>query len=129
MKIIFLMDEVKTLLNHAKNSKEHSRIHGPKKTEPGLFLIGDEGVYLASSGEPRLRDAEGEEVVAYAFGMNPEDYDWEEEKEKVFGNDGADFISVKTAEYGICNNRYFVLNVDSSGLLVERHEIKEKKNG
>lgn len=72
---------------------ESKAICDAAKGSPGLFLVGDRGVYLMSAGLPVLSDGtEKGSVVAYAEGIDPDrDSDWCEVKRSVFGgDDGAD---------------------------------------
>lgn len=69
--------------------------------EPGLFLVGDRGVYLMSAGQPILSDGSPHgSVVAYADGIDPDvDDDWYEAKRRTFGgDDGADKLPLSFFE-------------------------------
>jgi hypothetical protein len=48
---------VQRLLEHSKAAPEHRPLYGQKVTaKPGLWLVGDQGVYLMSNGKPWLTD-------------------------------------------------------------------------
>ena len=97
---------VDRLVDHARIAPAHCKSYAQKITEPhapvrpGLFLIGDNGVYLMSNGEPPLLQS-GEtprdrHVVAYAREINPEilPFDtWYDAKRHAFGgDDGVELI-------------------------------------
>ena len=45
--------------------------------EHGLLLVGDEGIYLMSCGNPQPEGDDGDSLVAFAEGLNPEaDSEW-----------------------------------------------------
>lgn len=65
------------------------------RIEPGLWLVGDQGVYLMSNGGDGAREIEGGHV-AYAREVNPETLPFEEwwnaKQDSFGGDDGCDFI-------------------------------------
>lgn len=73
----------------------------PTKIPPGLWLVGDEGIYLMSNGRPALLvDPDGtRHLVAYAGEATPSALafdDWRETKRTAFGReDGAVFLDVR----------------------------------
>ena len=74
--------------------------HGLRASEgeqPGLWLVGDHGVYLCSNG--KLADGE-KPLVAYAEECNPDNNDnWFDVKRSTFGgDDGVDFIDAEQLE-------------------------------
>lgn len=65
--------------------------------KPGLWLVGDHGVYLCSNGKL----TEGQKpLVAYAEECNPDvNEDWWDVKRATFGgDDGVDFLSATSLE-------------------------------
>lgn len=75
------------------------------KVPPGLWLVGDQGVYLMSNGLRGLMvgDANSEtHFVAYADECNPNELpfdDWYEAKERIFGrDDGCDYLPLSMFE-------------------------------
>lgn len=93
----FPADQVRKLVDHAAAAKDHRPAYGQRKVA-GLMLVGDQGVYLMSTGIPHLPRPGKPEVslVVYADGINPdvdEFDDWWEKKRATFGgDDGADVI-------------------------------------
>lgn len=74
MRLSFPSATVRRLLQHTKEAARHAPLHKrPKTRAPGLWLIGDDGVYLMSNGQPGLlvSDNSDQHVVAYARGINP----------------------------------------------------------
>jgi len=65
--------------------------------EKGLWLVGDQGVYLMSNAHPK--DEIAGDSVCYAEGCNPDkdDFDtWWANKNRIFGgDDGVEFISMR----------------------------------
>lgn len=92
--LVFKADQVKKLVDHALAAPGHRDFYD---MQPGmaLYLVGDRGVYLMSSGMPMLQNPdapEGHHFVAYAEGCNPDvdDFDtWWENKRDLFGGDDA----------------------------------------
>lgn len=65
--------------------------------QPGVWLVGDDGVYLMTNGKP----ADGAKaLVVYAEKCNPtSNDDWFEVKRRTFGcDDGVDFIDAAKLE-------------------------------
>jgi hypothetical protein len=104
MKLTFDRAGVDRLIAHAKAAPEHSPSFGQEPpTKPGLWLVGDDGVYLMSNGKPGLRaDTGSRQFVVYADQINPLTIpfdDWWAAKEQAFGgDDGADTIDLDTLE-------------------------------
>ena len=72
-------------------------LHHGRDEGPGVWLVGDHGVYLCSNG----RLPEGEKpFVAYALECDPRtNDDWFEVKRKTFGgDDGVEFIDAAQLE-------------------------------
>ena len=110
MKLHFNAKEVQKILDHAKNAPETATLYG-EETGVGLWLVGDQGVYLMSNGKPHLPKDENNpdrsSFVAYAKECNPEgDFDeWYENKRLSFGaDDGCEFISADVMESAIKNS-------------------------
>jgi hypothetical protein len=67
-------------------------------TGPGLWIVGDQGVYLMGNHEGR--DPEAEKVV-YAKECDPSEggHDWYDRKVALFGgDDGVDFLGAETIQ-------------------------------
>jgi len=103
----FYRAQVQKLIEHAEKSKKHRCGYGEKKGKPGLFLVHDDGIYLMSSGEPRLlEDPETKDkknarsFVAQAQGTDPKkDADWHgTARELVGGDDFAERLSLLTCK-------------------------------
>lgn len=97
----FKTAEVAAQVAHAKSCKEFDRGFGQEKGKPGLFLVGDAGVYLMSSGKPHIMRNERTIQVAYAIGCNP--YDDPDEcdynKRRLYGgDDGSDWLPLSAFE-------------------------------
>lgn len=103
MKLTFDPIIVKQVRKHAAEAADFLMPFGQTKKEPGLLLVGDQGVYLMSNGLPRLIQPnsfpEGA-VVAYANECNPEkmDFDaWWTAKNATFGgDDGVEFLPLSS---------------------------------
>lgn len=68
-----------------------------KGERPGLWLVGDNGVYVMSNG--KLSES-GRPMVVYAEECHPDkNDDWFEVKRRTFGgDDGVDFIDAESLE-------------------------------
>ena len=80
------------------------RIFGQAKAAPpGLWLVGDDGIYLMSNREIPNPPDDPENVgapIVYAAESNPnKTTDWYEAKRRIFGgDDGCDFIPLADAK-------------------------------
>ncbi|MDO1585480.1 DUF3085 domain-containing protein [Rhizobium oryzicola] len=75
----------------------HYGLHPGRDEQPGVWLVGDHGVYLCSNG--KLPDGE-RPLVAYALECDPRiNDDWFEVKLMTFGgDDGVEFIDAAQLE-------------------------------
>ncbi|BAZ18892.1 hypothetical protein NIES4071_107770 (plasmid) [Calothrix sp. NIES-4071] len=130
MKLHFLKRDVQKLLEHTKNSEEHVAVYGDESTnQPGLLIVGDEGIYLISNGKPGLfRDGAFEQAipespafVVYATECNPLTLpfeEWRRIKEESFGSDdGIDFLETDFIEAALLRpGEYIQLEVTEEGI-------------
>lgn len=93
--IAFKAADLLPIVEHALAATKFKSSYGVEATGSELWLVGDQGVYLMSNGDPS--DAISEEPrklrVAYAKGFNPEVDevdDWWHKKQDFFGGD--DFV-------------------------------------
>lgn len=102
MTLTFNATEVRRLIRHSIESKEHKSLYDMEGTDtPGLWLVGDHGVYLMSNGDPGLKAEPGNpeskrNVVAYARECNPEldpEGWWDAKRAGFGGDDGVEFLS------------------------------------
>jgi hypothetical protein len=104
----FPADLVRKLADHAAAAKDHRPAYGQPKV-PGLMLVGDQGVYLMSTGLPRLPRAGSEKgsFVVYADGINPDvdEFDswWERKRATFGGDDGADVIPLESFQRALAS--------------------------
>jgi hypothetical protein len=95
---------VQRLLEHSKAAPEHRPLYGQKVTaKPGLWLVGDQGVYLMSNGMPPIkREASERNLVCYADECNPETLpfdEWWSHKQVGFGgDDGIEYLDAASLE-------------------------------
>jgi hypothetical protein len=99
MNLHFDRAAVNKLLEHTRAAKTHSALYeDPKTAKPGLWLVGDDGVYLMSNGEPRLPGEDDKNFVVYADEVNPKTMafdEWWGNKQLSFGgDDGVDFLAL-----------------------------------
>jgi len=69
----FDLKNVLTLIKHALNAPDHkcAYVNGLNEVpKPGLWLVGDDGIYLMSNGLPMLKE-HGMQAVVYAEGWMP----------------------------------------------------------
>jgi len=94
---LFNIEEVLPLISHSNAAPDHRQRWDGEKIA-GLMLVGDQGLYLMSTGLPHLpRDPELNTVssqVVYARGCDPERNDgYYEEKRRIFGgDDGVEYL-------------------------------------
>lgn len=105
MMLHFPINQIRPLVEHAKNAPEHrAPYEGHSADNPvGLMLVGDQGVYLMSNGAPGFfkfpkEPKKGDQVVVYANEINPitmEFDDWWHNKQECFGgDDNVELISL-----------------------------------
>ena len=104
MRMTFDAVKVRALLEHSKASATHWEPYDVPTGE-GLMLVGDQGVYLMSSGLPLLPPpARGERRtnVVYANECNPEtmDFDawWDVKREGFGGDDAIEYLPAPLVE-------------------------------
>lgn len=115
MIIKFNTKDVQRLLDDSKNAKERRTSFDDPQASPGLWLVGDQGVYLMSNSKqgvlaPDHSPEHPHYFVAYAHGCNPsEDEDWYEIKRHSFGgDDGIVFVSAAQIEPSLVGNSALV---------------------
>jgi hypothetical protein len=128
MKLHFDKELVDRLIDHSRNAESRSKLYGMDGTDTaGVWLVGDQGVYLMSNGTPHLpRDENNPDersLVCYADECNPETLDfenwWENKRASFGGDDGADFIEAGAFEsVNPDRNGKYVLNVTPSEIAV-----------
>ena len=98
--LTFDIDDVLPLLAHAEAALEHGMGYSGEPPYPGLFLVGDQGIYLMSNGHPGLLKENGKGyVVVYANECDPtrhpfEDW-WAVKRQEFGGDDGAEVFSAE----------------------------------
>jgi hypothetical protein len=100
MKLHFDRTGVERLLAHTREAPAHTPINNdPASAAPGLNLVGDDGIYLLSNGNPPLLVEAGKprNVVCHATEANAETLpfqQWWDVKNAAFGgDDGGEFLS------------------------------------
>lgn len=90
MKLHFLWPEVAKLLDEVRAAAKAKSLYG-KKTGKGLWLVGDQGVYLMPNTE-----FEGKPNVVYAEECDPDKVDdwWGVKRASFGGDDGVEFIGL-----------------------------------
>tara|TARA_B100000614_G_scaffold262909_1_gene300678 strand:+ start:173395 stop:173772 length:378 start_codon:yes stop_codon:yes gene_type:complete len=101
-KLTFKTAEVRPLFDHAKAASKHRPTYGQEPI-PSLHLVGDQGVYLMSSGIPPIAEDKDNRIhqVAYAEGTDPNDggFEWYENKRALYGgDDGVDAVPLHMFE-------------------------------
>ncbi|MDZ7602163.1 MAG: DUF3085 domain-containing protein [Hoeflea sp.] len=101
----FPLEKVRAVIDHGSNdAKSHGGFRNPyfgfrpEDTEqPGLWLVGDHGVYLCSNGK---QPDGARPLVVHAEECNPDTCDdWFEVKRRTFGgDDGVEFLDAAQLE-------------------------------
>lgn len=95
--LIFEAISVQRLVEHAKCAPQHAMGYSDAQPKPALMLVGDQGVYLVSNGEPADKAEDAPSCfVAHARGHNPNiDHDWWDAKRASFGgDDGVEVLDI-----------------------------------
>ncbi|HYN39931.1 MAG TPA: DUF3085 domain-containing protein [Rhodospirillales bacterium] len=109
MRLCFKLRQVKTLLQHAAAAPATKPVYD-EHTGPGLWLVGDDGIYLMSNGLPPLLhpDQDVRHVVAYARECDPTrmDFDaWRTVKNASFGgDDGVEFLPLPDLQSAVAGS-------------------------
>lgn len=128
MKLTFDVKLVQQLLDDSKNAKEWRLAYGEysdkAEARPGLWLVGDQGVYLMSNSKDGvLKDGSTPEnpshLVAYAHQCDPTSKgdDWYDNKRAAFGgDDGVEFLDASFIEGALAKakNGKMTLNITPS---------------
>jgi hypothetical protein len=89
---IFKTNEIKKLVKHSLDCKEHSADWQGNKI-PSLLFVHDHGIYCMSNGIPALKSDEKNNFVSYAKNCNPHtDIDYYENARDLVGGD--DFVEI-----------------------------------
>lgn len=101
-------DRFKSMVEHARQAKEHRPTYGETNPKPALWLVKDTGVYLMSNGAPMQQDPNVEKpkaIVCYAKEANAETMEfeevWEASRSIMGGDDGCDALELATFEKAI----------------------------
>lgn len=101
-------DRFKSIVEHARQAKEHRPTYGQENPQPALWLVKDQGVYLMSNGAPMQQNPNVENkkaIVCYAKECDPtakEFDDWYDASRRIMGgDDGCDALELETFEKAI----------------------------
>lgn len=123
--------DVQRLVDHVKAHPEYVALYGqPETVKPGLWLVGDHGVYLMTNTKEKLlndnqlsaSDTEpGRCFVVYAEGINPEKDDsgdwWDRKVETFGGDDGVEFLELEAVENQLKRvKRWLQVNIQPDSL-------------
>jgi len=105
MKLHFPWNGIQKLIEEVNSAKTVKPLYG-QNTPKGLWLVGDEGVYLMPNTTDGMHHSKPEHVekpiVVYADECNPQtmDFDdwWENKRASFGGDDGVEFLDLKGIE-------------------------------
>lgn len=102
MKLHFDRAAVSKLLEHTRAAPKHKPLYEqPETARPGVWLVGDDGAYLMSNGEPALPGEDAANFVVYADEVNPKtmafDSWWGNKQLSFGGDDGVDFLGLDSS--------------------------------
>lgn len=135
MKLHFDKRIVDRLLEHSRNAESHSALYGDENTaKAGLWLVGDQGVYLMSNGNPHLPKDEANpdesSLVCYADECNPEtlDFDewWDNKRASFGGDDGVEFLEAEFFDNARVKGKYtprITIEVSATKLEIEKLRV------
>ena len=121
MKLTFPRDRVIALVEHTKAADGHKKLYD-KETGPGIWMVGDDGVYLMSNAEGVLAADDGSNLhfICYANEVNPKTMefdDWWSAKRASFGgDDGCDFLKLESVEASLALGGDLQLEVTPSSI-------------
>jgi hypothetical protein len=124
MKLHFNRAGVERLLAHAEAATKHKKAYAEKgKPKPALWIVGDEGVYLMSNGEPGLPIDAAHSNVVYAREVDPTkmpfDQWWQAKRESFGGDDGADTLSAVDLRNALARRRGdLVIEMNKSTMVI-----------
>lgn len=117
MKLTFDTKLVQQLLDNSKNASEWRLAYGEhsdkKEAQPGLWIVGDRGVYLMSNSKegvhkPGSTTENPEHLVAHSHQCDPSgDFDtwWENKRASFGGDDGVEFLEAKFIEVALAKSK------------------------
>ena len=132
MRLTFPRDRVLTLVEHTKAADKHKTLYD-KVTGPGLWLVGDDGVYLMSNSETMLVSDDSNLVhfICYANEVNPKTMefdDWWDAKRRSFGgDDGCDFLKLESIESSLALGGDLQLEITPESISIIT-SVKVEKN-
>jgi hypothetical protein len=101
----FQASKVQELLDHARGCKVLRRAYtqeDDEALEPGLWLVGDQGVYLMSNG---VRDEDRPSSAVYAEECNPDTVEFEDwwafKRASFGGDDGVEYLDPSFVQPGL----------------------------
>jgi hypothetical protein len=121
----FDMAEVAPLVAHAQAAPKHGKVYGGKP-KAALWLVKDQGVYLMSSGIPRMPKADGSEGshVVYAEGFDPEKAQFDDWWEG--GDDYVEALPLAWFMQALASGaRQFTLSVSEQGIRISYRPARE----
>ena len=145
MLLHFSKERVQTLLNFTKAATAWRMLwERPETNKAGLWLVGDQGVYLMDNAKPGLladgvsvRDANAPQnassYVSYAREVDPErlafDEWWYNKRASFGGDDGSDFVSAEDATEWIAGTAgaWLVMDINKSSFLLIKDSAKEDR--
>jgi hypothetical protein len=134
MQLHFDRAVIETLLKHTQDAEKHRLLYDdPATDKPGLWLVGDEGVYVMGNGLPPLLKDDGKALVCYADEVNPQKMDfstWWAAKAKSFGgDDGCDFFAAADIAAALTTYRpgeSLILHVTPKDIAILTYAPKQK---
>lgn len=103
MKLTFEGAALAALISDAKKYWPNGAnpLYGQKETaKPGFWLVGDDGVYIMHNGKLAEGETPNKAAIVFANECNPEtmpfDEWWEMKRATFGGDDGAEFLDMKT---------------------------------
>lgn len=151
-KMRFSGEDVRVLFEHSKSCKEHAPTMemlcdpkylkegermpeggfarqeqiDPKKIEPHLLIVKDEGCYLISGGLPHLQGKDSRNHVVYAAGYGKE-ASWDKVRDALGGDDFAEGIPLSMFEKPMADSATTIwINITQTRLAVEWERKSDK---
>jgi hypothetical protein len=128
---------VEQLLAHAEGSARNFALHQKGTAPPALWLVGDDGLYLMSNGDPALPGPTSKNLVCYAAECDPTKLPfetWWAVKTTAFGgDDGAEYFEASDIRAALATYKpekplIITIDVESIGLVAYRTITSPRPN-
>lgn len=117
MKMRFNVADLRRIVTQAESADKHRAVFGQDGDRPGLWLVGDDGVYLmANCDPPVMADGTADVVYAEQFKETPKDEWWDLKRSLFGGDDGVEFLDLDYPKAAIEAGRDLCITLTSASM-------------